>query len=261
VNNVTGLAIEIVLLLVPYHAKKSVSIRVHPWLNSRMSPRTSPLLALALLLPVPTLGVLSGMVWFPGSKLGVALFFLCKVWMFALPLAWHFCVARQDLATLRPSSRGLGAGFALGLLIAGLVFGLFSLIGRQLIDTSMMSGQLEKIGFSKPLQFVGFAAYWIIVNSLLEEYVWRWFVTQQFGQLARPWLAVILSATAFTLHHIAALQVYFPPGALALSSLGIFIGGVIWSGCFVRYRSIWPGYASHALVDLAIFAIGYTIIF
>ena len=30
---------------------------------------------------------------------------------------------------------------------------------------------------------------------------------------------------------------------------------------FVRYKTIWPGWLSHALVDIAVFGIGYWLIF
>jgi membrane protease YdiL (CAAX protease family) len=41
----------------------------------------------------------------------------------------------------------------------------------------------------------------------------------------------------------------------------VFTGGAIWSWLYVRYRSIWPGYLSHAIVDVAVFAVGWWIIF
>jgi uncharacterized protein len=46
-----------------------------------------------------------------------------------------------------------------------------------------------------------------------------------------------------------------------LCCAGVFAGGVIWSALYLRYRSIWPGYLSHALADLAIFAIGASLLF
>jgi membrane protease YdiL (CAAX protease family) len=41
----------------------------------------------------------------------------------------------------------------------------------------------------------------------------------------------------------------------------VFIGGCVWSWCFLRFRSIWPGYVSHVIVDVAVFAVGYLILF
>jgi membrane protease YdiL (CAAX protease family) len=46
-----------------------------------------------------------------------------------------------------------------------------------------------------------------------------------------------------------------------LGSLGVFIGGAVWSWLYLRYRSVWPCYLSHALADAAIFIIGYRLIF
>jgi membrane protease YdiL (CAAX protease family) len=71
----------------------------------------------------------------------------------------------------------------------------------------------------------------------------------------------VVSAICFTLHHIIAMQVYFSWLVVVIASLGVFTGGALWSWCYLRYRSIWPGYISHAIVDIAIFAIGYRLIF
>ena len=104
-------------------------------------------------------------------------------------------------------------------------------------------------------------AYWVLVNSLLEEYVWRWFVMRQAERLVGSHWAIALSAAGFTLHHVLAMATYFDARMTAVASLGVFSGGCIWSFCYVKYRSILPGYASHAIVDLVIFLIGYRVLF
>ena len=42
---------------------------------------------------------------------------------------------------------------------------------------------------------------------------------------------------------------------------GVFVGGAVWNWCYLRYRSIWPGYVSHAIVDAALLAIGWKLLF
>ncbi len=74
-------------------------------------------------------------------------------------------------------------------------------------------------------------------------------------------LAVVLAAFCFTLHHASALKLYFDWRITLLGSAGVFAGGVLWSGLYLRYRSIWPGFVSHILVDLAMFAVGWHLIF
>lgn len=69
------------------------------------------------------------------------------------------------------------------------------------------------------------------------------------------------SALCFTLHHIIAMGGQFDWRITAIASFGVFVGGLIWSWMYLRYRSVWPGYLSHAIVDVAVFAIGYVLIF
>jgi membrane protease YdiL (CAAX protease family) len=105
------------------------------------------------------------------------------------------------------------------------------------------------------------ALYWILVNSVLEEYVWRWFCVKQCEQLFSKRTAIVCSALFFTLHHIVAMASFFGPTVVSVCALGVFVGGAVWSTLYVKYRSIWPGYVSHAIVDLCIFGIGAAILF
>jgi membrane protease YdiL (CAAX protease family) len=105
------------------------------------------------------------------------------------------------------------------------------------------------------------AAYWILVNSVLEEYVWRWFCVKQCEILMRPSLAVLCSALFFTLHHVVAMRVYLRTTTVLACAFGVCLGGAIWSAMYIRYRSVWPGYISHAIVDLCIFAIAASMLF
>jgi hypothetical protein len=55
-------------------------------------------------------------------------------------------------------------------------------------------------------------------------------------------------------------KAYLPWATVLVVNCGVFTGGLIWSGLFARYRSIWPGYISHILADTAIFVIGFTML-
>lgn len=233
-----------------------------------MSPPSDParlrrraILALALLVPAPSLGVLFGMVWFPGQPLGVTVFLLCKIWFFGLPAAWHLLVDRQPLS-LSPARRGgFGLGLASGLLLGAVILLLGVGPGRSLIDPAIFRDRLVGAGLGSPAVYLGAAAYWIFVNSVLEEYAWRWFCTRQFETLVRPRVAAAASAVCFVLHHFLALQVYLPLPVAVVASLGVGFGGWVWSLLYVRTRSIWPGYVSHALADVAVFWVGARILF
>ena len=218
--------------------------------------RNQAIIALALLVPAPSLGVLAGMILFPGTLLGQGLFAFSKLWLFLLPVLWLKLVDRERLSFSPLRQGGLGVGFLSGCGISLLILLAYGLFGQGLLDRSLFVAKMHDVGLDVWPVYLGCAAYWILINSVLEEYVWRWFVYTRCEALARPAAAVVLSALFFTLHHLLALQTFFPLPLAALCSLGVFIGGAVWSGLYLRYRSIWPGYLSHAIVDLAVFGIG-----
>ena len=230
-------------------------------MDSTAVTRKKALTALALLLPIPSLGVLIGMILLPDTTLGAVLFFLCKTWILVLPTFWHIWINKERWSWSPPLHGGLWLGVVLGLVISAIIISAYLMLGEHLIDPSLLQTSMEQIGMATPMVYLGLAAYWTLINSVLEEYVWRWFVVQEAEKLMRPIAAVVFSALGFTLHHIVAMQLYFNWGTVIIAALGVFIGGAIWSWCYLKFRSIWPGYLSHALVDLTLFGIGYRIIF
>lgn len=151
---------------------------------------------------------------------------------------------------------GLGLALSLGIYLAYIV------LGPQLIDPARVRASALQAGIGAPLRFVVFAGYLILVNSLLEEYVWRWFVFRKCeALLLRGGVAVPLSAAFFTLHHVIALKAQFDWRPTILASIGVFLGGVAWSWCYLKYRSVWPGYLSHLIVDVTLLWIGWRLIF
>lgn len=232
-----------------------------------MSPQTqSPterrraLIALALLAPVPSLGVASAMILTPGP-VGQALFLGAKIWLLAFPAFWYLVVERGRPSWSPPLHGGLGVGLLTGLAtaavigLAALVFGIFEM------DMADLAGVVDEMGLTTPRAYLFGAMGWTFANSAVEEYVYRWFVFSQCERLMPRMAAVFASAAVFTTHHVVAMSTYLPAHLTALASLGVFIGGFLWSVLYSRYRSIWPGWISHILADIAIFAVGWEVLF
>ena len=217
--------------------------------------------ALLFLVPAPSLGTALGLVLTPGTVVGQLGFAASKVWIALFPLFWLLYVERAPLSWSGPRRGGLGMGALLGLVIGAVIVGAYFSIGPLLIDTARVRTMAIRAGLGTPGVFLAGAAYWITANSLIEEYVWRWFVFRQCERLMAARTAIFLSAFFFTMHHIVALHVYLDWFGVALTCTGVFVGGAAWSWCYRRYRSIWPGYVSHAIVDLAIFWIAWRLIF
>ena len=227
------------------------------------------LLALLLLVPVPSLSVALGMgvLMNPGPT-AQTIFIASKIWLLALPLGWLILVDKQRPRIPAIKKPGLMLGFVIGLISVFVIFGVYFLLGGSWIDPQMVKDAAVKTGLNQPTVYIVGAVYFCLANSLLEEYVWRWFVftksetvlTKVLGRGGK-YAAVFASGLFFTLHHIIALHVQFHWNVTILASLGVFIGGSIWSGFYLKYRSIWPGYIAHVLADIPIFVIGWWLIF
>ena len=129
------------------------------------------------------------------------------------------------------------------------------------MDLSPLRSEVQKMGLGSPLSYLAAAAGWTFANSLMEEYVYRWFVFRQCERLMPGRTAILTSAAIFTLHHVIAVSQYLDVVFTVLASAGVFIGGVVWSWLYRRSRSIWPCWISHVLADAAVFGIGWYLLF
>jgi membrane protease YdiL (CAAX protease family) len=216
--------------------------------------------ALLLLVPVPTIGVTAAMVVAPGP-IGHTVFMAAKIWLVAFPAAWYLLVERGKPSWSPPRHGGLGAGIISGLAIACVIVGGALLMGVQTMDLAPLREAVREMGLGSPMTFLAGATGWTLANSLMEEYVYRWFVLRQCERLLTgPW-AVAASAAVFTAHHVVAVSQYLDPWFTVLASTGVFVGGVIWAWLYHRYRSVWPCWLSHVLADVAVFGIGGWLLF
>jgi membrane protease YdiL (CAAX protease family) len=217
-------------------------------------------LALLLLVPAPSIGTVCAM-WLMPGPVGQAIYGFCKVWLLGFPLFWLHFVERRRWSLSPVLHGGLGAGLLLGVALGGFIIGCYGIFGRDIVDTARLQQIAQQVGIGTPASYLGLAFYLTFINSLLEEYVWRWFVFRRCEDLTSSLPAVILSAFFFMIHHSIALAVQFGWALTLSASLGVFVSGMIWSGCYLRFRSIWPGYVSHILADAAIFLVGWWLIF
>lgn len=229
-------------------------------------------LALTLLLPAPSVGVLCAMYLFPDTALGKGIYYCAKAWLLTLPAVWLVFVDRGRLAIPKFHWHGMAAGIVTGLLTLGIIVGVWELFAYRMIDIAFFRGQMQEIGLGTKLNFLIFASAITFINALLEEYVWRWFVyikwRDTLGNLFKgPAKAIVipgaiaLAGLFFVLHHAVAMNLYFDWPAVALASIGIFIGHVTWSIIYLKYRNIYAAYLSHIFADIGVFVVGYQIAF
>ncbi|MCC5831103.1 MAG: CPBP family intramembrane metalloprotease [Phycisphaeraceae bacterium] len=229
---------------------------------SEQCEKFSAAVALGLLVPAPILGVAAGLWLWPGEGLGEAVWMAAKVWLVGLPVVWLMLVDRRRPRLPRLRREGMGLGLVSGLVIAAVIGGAYLAVGERWIDLEPVRQRAAEAGLDVWWRYLALALYATFINALLEEYVWRWFVFTRWEKVVRSGrLAVVLSAACFTLHHILALAAFFDPVIVALGSLGVFLGGVIWSAIYLHSRNIYAPYLSHIFADVAVFGIGAWLIF
>ena len=173
-----------------------------------------------------------------------------------------------DAAKMAPRKN---AGMLVGFL-TGLVVGVSILVAFQFIFTPMgvmepvkiaAKQKLQGLGADSPFAMLGIAIFYAVLHSGFEELYWRGFVFQGLKEHFSMPISMVCSSLGFMSHHIIVLGKYFGYGSALtyLCALGVAIGGAIWATLLVRYGKLAPGWLSHAMVDAAIFAVGYLLLF
>ncbi len=142
----------------------------------------------------------------------------------------------------------LGAGIYVFLLAAFFLF-------RDFIDLgSIAAGLLGKEGVTAE-NFLWVALYISIVNSCLEELLFRWLGYLQLREYTSERFAMVFSAAAFAAYHVAILRGWFAWWIYGLCLAGLFVGGLIFN-VLDRRGGILPSWLAHASANLAINTIG-----
>jgi membrane protease YdiL (CAAX protease family) len=190
-----------------------------------------------------------------------------KAVQFALPLFWVYAICHEPLRWARWNSRGVGMGLAFGAVVAaGIWFG-FQLIMSGTASfaaaTEQVRDKVADVGINQPLKFVLVGVFYTLAHSLLEEYYWRWFVFGRLRYLMPLWAAIVVSSAGFMAHHVILLGIFFGIDSPLtwIFSLSIMFGGAVWAWLYQRSGNLWGPWLSHALIDAALFAVGYRLSF
>ncbi|MEP6544682.1 hypothetical protein NDI47_21370 [Microcoleus vaginatus GB1-A2] len=140
-----------------------------------MGDRKTALLALTLLVPAASIGIIAGLYIAPGIW-GQTLSVLCQLWLLVFPIAWSVFVERKKLSLSLPKRQELLAGAIWGIFMFAVIVGIYSFLGQQWIDPVVAKEKSYQLGISSANIYLIVEAYFVLVNSLIEEFTWRWFV-------------------------------------------------------------------------------------
>jgi len=226
-----------------------------------MEERKRALIALLLVGLAPTVSIFISF-GTDGGILSQIAYVISKLWLVVIPLIWYLKIDKGQLSLSKPKQGGYAVAVGLGSGMSALILLTWFMVGDK-IDGSLLRDAVEPVGLLDVRLYIGGVIYWTVLNSLLEEYVFRWFLVVKSEALVGTGApAILLSAFIFVIHHTFALLFFgFPWWANLLASVSLFIGGAIFSWLYIRYRSVWMPYIAHAICDIAVFSIGAMIIF
>ena len=210
---------------------------------------------------MPTVSVLFSFSWSESELQSQIFFIFAKLWIILIPIYWIYRIEESRFSLGEINSKGMYQSIVSGILIF-LAVGIIFLIFGDTLDVDLMKQEIGGTGLLNPHIFFLGVFYWITINSLVEEFVFRQFIGDRILEFTgRESVTVLLSAAIFTLHHTVLLGYYFQPWQNVISSIGIFIAGAIWSLLWLRHRSLFLCWISHAIADVAVFGIAYVILF
>ena len=227
-----------------------------------MQLHDKPLIAILLVAFIPSASVIFGIEIIDSELLSQIFFVSCKIWIFLVPTVWYLKVEKKSISKNLPTKEGIFFGLITGIIMSLIILVTWFLFNETL-DIDGMVDILQSKGLDNINLYLLGMFYWIFINSLLEEYVFRWFITTKSSELFRSdVIGIVFSAAMFTLHHAIALHLFgFIWWQTIIACFGLLSAAAIWSWLYVRFRSIWVCWLSHAICDVAVFGIGYTILF
>ncbi len=158
----------------------------------------------------------------------------------------------------------LPLGLLSGVVIGGSIVALFNLTPAKGYILEMAPQLREKIEFFG-VNSIGTYFAWCIflagLHSLIEEFFWRWFVFETLLTIVSRPTAYGLAAFSFALHHYVICWQYVSPIGAIIFGTAVGVGGLIWCWMVNRQGTLAGAWLSHALVDAAIFVVGYQVLF
>lgn len=196
-----------------------------------------------------------------------ALYGTGKLVQFGFPLLFVWLWERGRPRPSRPRAAGVALGLGFGLVVAA---GVFALYFGWLRDSSLLAGTpalvrkvLVGFGVAAGPRYLAAAVFYVTAHSLFEEYYYRWFIFGRMRLFLSLWPALTLSSLVFMAHHVILLAAYLPGQfwtAVVPLSLCVAVGGGVWAWLYAQTRSLYAPWLSHALVDAALFAIGWNLL-
>jgi membrane protease YdiL (CAAX protease family) len=145
---------------------------------------------------------------------------------------------------------------ALSLIGTALLWSSVLLFRPGLVDPDILANRLAAYGLNKG-DFWLVAWMVVLINPVLEEYLWRYALLPLLADRFRGGIAVNISALLFAGYHPIVVAGMFPAVWLIAVFLIVYAGGVALASLFLRTRNLLYPIAFHMIVNVNIMLMGY----
>lgn len=175
----------------------------------------------------------------------------------AVPFIWSLMDKKLQLKDLFVADRkSILMAMALCIPVYAIILGGY-LLFKDVFDFSSVTVSLTgNIGVTKD-NFIFVSIYISFVNSLLEEFFFRGFAFLTLRRIAGESFAMIFSAAAFALYHIAMMTGWFSPVVFVLILAGLFAAGIIFNYLNSKSGNIYASWFVHMFANFAINTVGF----
>ena len=180
---------------------------------------------------------------------------------------WKHSPIKPSLMGKPIASRWIAVGCLTGIVIgcASIMVFQWVLLPLGIMESAKLTAmeKLQSFGADSPAALLAIALFYALLHSGFEEFYWRGFVFRGLNEHLGVALSVCLSSLAFMSHHVLVLAKFFGYASIMtyLLAVSVAVGGAIWAVLYHRCGSLIPGWISHAMVDAALFIIGYLLVF
>ena len=183
-----------------------------------------------------------------------------KILLFSSAPILYFSLWRDQLgaarALFRPKLKPLL--LALGMGVVTYVVILVGYLGlRHVVDFSVIAGKLNSDAGVNAENFVYVSLYISLVNSFLEELLFRGFAFITLRQHSSRGLAYVFSSVAFAVYHAGMTFGYFHIGIFLLTLGALFAVGLIFNLLNERSENIYISWLVHMFANFAINTVGF----
>ena len=186
-----------------------------------------------------------------------------KILLFSSAPILYFSIWRDRLsaarALFRPKLRSFLMALGMGVAVyAVILVGYLCL--RHVVDFSGIMGKLNADAGVNAENFVYVSLYISLVNSFLEELLFRGFAFITFKRHASRRSAYVFSSAAFAVYHAGMTFGYFNLGIFLLTLGALFAVGLIFDFLNERSENIYTSWLVHMFANFAINTVGFILL-